>query len=65
MALRHIFKTYKIKIPQNNEKIQDINLEKKKNKIFFGNIAWHKLFDKKGLKLFFSASGPLLTGNYS
>lgn len=60
MALNHIFKRYKIKIPKNEEKNQKNNLKKKNGN--FDNIAWSKLFDKRGLNLFFSASGPLLTG---
>jgi hypothetical protein len=52
-----------MKIPRNDK---NVNSEKEKFFSFgnFENIAWRKLFDKKGLELFFSASGPLLMGIY-
>ena len=75
VALKHIIKRYNIKLPHtrentalarddkvtNGRKIEvknDNNDNINKNK----KIAWDQIVSKKGLNMFFSASGPLLIG---
>ena len=69
VALRHIFKTYNIRLPRvlqtdNDQKYNNIaainGSEKKKGKS--GSIMWERIFNKQGLEMFFTASGPLLAG---
>ena len=57
VALNHLFKQYRIKIPRNTEKD-----EKSMQGVRSGSVAWGKLFNRRSIAMFFTASGPLLIG---
>jgi putative MATE family efflux protein len=58
VALRHLFKRYDIRIPRNVRSSAAgagaANIS--------GPIAWGKILNRRGLAMFFTASGPLLAG---
>ena len=72
VALRHIFKTYKIRLPRTakteegnkDDKIDAVNSSNKRwgRRRGGGSIMWRRLFNKQGMEMFFTASGPLLAG---
>ena len=73
VALRHIFQTYKIRLPrtartEEGNKDDEIDAVSSSNKRWGrgggggGGIMWRRIFNKQGMEMFFTASGPLLAG---
>jgi Na+-driven multidrug efflux pump len=72
VALRHIFKTYKIRLPRTarteegnkDDKIDEVSSSNKRwgRRRGGGGIMWRRIFNKQGMEMFFTASGPLLAG---
>jgi Na+-driven multidrug efflux pump len=72
VALRHIFKTNKIRLPRTarteegnkDDKIDAVNSSNKRwgRRRGGGGIMWRRIFNKQGMEMFFTASGPLLAG---
>lgn len=58
VALRHLFKRYDIRIPRNARS----NASAGSAVSVGGSVAWGKILSRRGLAMFFNASGPLLAG---
>jgi putative MATE family efflux protein len=58
VALRHLFKKYDIRVPRNTRNSSAPGGAASSS----GPIAWDKILNRRGLAMFFTASGPLLAG---